>query len=438
MNAWTRRPLRDVCVGVYDGPHATPPKSDHGAVFLGISNLNNGRLDLGDVEYIDEAHWERWTRRVTPQHGDVVFSYETRLGQVAMIPKGLRCCLGRRLGLLRADSSKLDARFLLYTYLSASFQEFLETRVLHGSTVDRLPIADFPDFEISVPPLRTQQGIASVLGALDDKIELNRREDRTLDTLSTALFRSWFVDFDPVQAKRDGRPPIGVPLHAVPLLPIRFEHSAIGPVPEGWVPTPLADCGVWLSGGTPSKQTARYWGGDIPWISAKSLHSFFLDHSEDRVTAAGVANGTRTVPTGSVLFLVRGMSLADEFRFGMAAREVAFNQDTKAIVPHDGIDGVLLALLLSHETDTILGLVDEASHGTKRLQTELIERVNITLPPQPVREALTEPLRVLTRKRLANRRESQTLATLRDTLLDPLLSGEISVAEAEGALAGAV
>ena len=111
---WPWAKMKEVGIEVYDGPHATPPKAERGPVFLGISNLNSGRLDTENVEYIQEDYFPKWTRRVTPKAGDIVFSYETRLGEAAMIPEELRCCLGRRMGLLRCARSVVEPRFLLY------------------------------------------------------------------------------------------------------------------------------------------------------------------------------------------------------------------------------------------------------------------------------------------------------------------------------------
>lgn len=142
---------------IFDGPHATPAKTSNGPVFLGISNLARGRLDLATTEHLSEQDFERWTRRVEPSPGDVVFSYETRLGEAAIIPDGLRCCLGRRMGLLRARSGKVHKRFLLYAYLGPQFQEVLRSRTIHGSTVDRIPLADMPWFPIKIPPTIEEQ-----------------------------------------------------------------------------------------------------------------------------------------------------------------------------------------------------------------------------------------------------------------------------------------
>src|SRR5260370_12457719 len=105
---WRTVPIRDLCEGIYDGPHATPKKTTSGPIFLGIASLSQGRLDLTESEHLSEKDFAIWTRRVTPRYGDIVFSYETRLGEVALIPEGLKCCLGRRMALMRVDRTMAD------------------------------------------------------------------------------------------------------------------------------------------------------------------------------------------------------------------------------------------------------------------------------------------------------------------------------------------
>ena len=137
-NDWQVVSIGSLCEGIYDGPHATPKKTAEGPVFLGISSLNRGKLDLSESAHLSELDFESWTRRVTPQEGDVVFSYETRLGEAAIIPDGLKCCLGRRMALMRPDRAKVDPRFLLFAYLGPSFQKTIRAMSVQGSTVDRV------------------------------------------------------------------------------------------------------------------------------------------------------------------------------------------------------------------------------------------------------------------------------------------------------------
>jgi type I restriction enzyme, S subunit len=200
MNRWPIARIGDIA-DVFDGPHATPEKITSGPIFLGISSLDSGRLNLAASEHLSEDDFTKWTRRVLPTAGDVVFSYETRLGQAALIPEGLRCCLGRRMGLVRPRTDRLDSRYFLYQYLGSDFQLLLQSRTIHGSTVDRIALKEFPDFPVSLPPLSEQRAIAYVLGTLDDKIELNRRMSQTLEAIAQAIFKSWCTDFDSVKAR---------------------------------------------------------------------------------------------------------------------------------------------------------------------------------------------------------------------------------------------
>lgn len=146
-----------------------------------------------------------------------------------------------------------------------------------------------------------------------------------------------------------------------------------------WTTRPLKECGRLLTGGTPSRSEPRFWGGAVPWISAKSLKKFDVVDSEDRLTEAG-ANVSTLVPPGSVLFVVRGMSLANELRVGVSGRELAFNQDLRALVPCEEIEGRYLARFLQGASRQMLTLVDEASHGTKRLTSERFEKLQVPVP----------------------------------------------------------
>src|ERR1019366_4231983 len=142
--------------------------------------------------------------------------------------------------LLRADESKLWPRFLFQFVRSPLFKEQVAA-LTTGSAQPQLPIRDIRRVEIPLPPLAEQKAIAAVLGALDDKIELNRRMNATLEAMARALFQSWFVDFDPVRAKLDGRPPAALDPAPAALFPAHFDHKADGVVPTGWRATTLGE-----------------------------------------------------------------------------------------------------------------------------------------------------------------------------------------------------
>ncbi|MEI6309659.1 MAG: restriction endonuclease subunit S, partial [bacterium] len=181
-------PIKEVYAGMFDGPHATPKPSDSGPIFLGIKNVGaSGQLDLSDVRHISEEEYPRWIKRVEPRSGDIVFSYEATLNRYAMIPKGFRGCLGRRMALVRPDESKACGRFLYYSFFGQEWRNVIAQETLIGSTVDRIPITKFPDFPITVPPLLTQQKIAAILSAYDDLIENNLRRIKILEEMAQNL-----------------------------------------------------------------------------------------------------------------------------------------------------------------------------------------------------------------------------------------------------------
>ncbi len=144
---------------------------------------------------------------------------------------------------------------------------------------------------------------------------------------------------------------------------------------------PLSECGQILSGGTPSKGEASYWGGDIPWFSSKEIRTFELRDSERHVTAIGAENGTKLVPPGTVLFVVRGMSLANEFRVGLTTVAATFNQDVKALIPAADVDGRYLVRCLHWQASRVIGATQQSSHGTKRLPAQVFENIEIPVPP---------------------------------------------------------
>ena len=239
--------LSDICE-IYDGPHATPKKVEAGPWYLSISSLDSGRLNLNESAHISEADFPKWTRRVVPSHNDLVFSYETRLGDAALIPEGLHCALGRRMGLIRVDRNFVDPKFFLYMYLGPRFQEVLRKNTVQGATVDRILLTEMGSFPVQLPRLEDQKAIANILGTLDDKIELNRRMNETLESIARAIFKSWFVDFDPVRAKLEGQSheqlssasAYPMPAEVYDLFPSAFQDSELGKIPEGWEVTPVS------------------------------------------------------------------------------------------------------------------------------------------------------------------------------------------------------
>ena len=156
--SWDRVPVSSVALGIFDGPHATPKPAAEGPVFLGIQNITeDGRIDLSNIRHISEEDYHRWTRRACPEPGDIVFTYEATLNRYAIIPEGFVGCLGRRVALIRPNPKLVHPRYLLAYFMGDEWREVIARNVLLGSTVDRIPLTSFPEFEIALPPMSVHE-----------------------------------------------------------------------------------------------------------------------------------------------------------------------------------------------------------------------------------------------------------------------------------------
>jgi len=165
-DGWHKTTLGEIA-DIFDGPHATPKKTAAGSWYLSISSLKNGRFDLTESARLGEDEFLAWTRRVSPRVGDTMFSYETRVGQAAYWDRDEPAALGRRMGLLRPRESVVDPRFLTLVYLGPQFQALIQTKIVRGATVDRIPIADISTWGLSIPPLEEQERIVAILDKFD-------------------------------------------------------------------------------------------------------------------------------------------------------------------------------------------------------------------------------------------------------------------------------
>ena len=416
---WWEEVLLGNLVDIYDGPHATPKKTPEGPVFLGISNLASGRLNLQQTEHLSENDYLRWTRRVTPMPNDIVFSYETRLGQAALIPEGLRACLGRRMGLLRPRNGVVDARFLLYAFLGKGFQETLRSRTIHGSTVDRIPLTDMAGFPIDVPrAIAEQRAIAHILGTLDDKIELNRRMNATLEAMARALFRSWFVDFDPVRAKMEGRD-TGLPKDIADLFPDRLVDSELGEIPEGWQLKPLDSVacfqnGLALQKFRPSQNEAR-----LPVVKIAQLRAGELNSGE---WASATIKPECIIENGDVVFSWSGSLLVRTWCGGRAA----LNQHLFKVTSKRYPKWFYLHSILSHFPEFQRIAKDKATTMGHIRRHHLTDALCV-VPPDRVIVRVSDMLGGLLERQVANEVTIRILVALRDTLLPRLVSGELRV-----------
>ena len=184
---WKFDAIGEIVEGIYDGPHATPAEADNGPIFLGIKNLTGRGLDMTDIRHINEGDWAQWTRRVAPRAGDIVFSYEATLGFFALIPPGMRCCLGRRLALIRPTEINGCGHFLFHQFVAAPFQQLLAKHTIQGATVNRIALKQFPSYPILNPPEALKLAFDHRVSDLWLKIHTIQAQAQTLATLRDTL-----------------------------------------------------------------------------------------------------------------------------------------------------------------------------------------------------------------------------------------------------------
>ena len=434
VREWEWAPLGELVAEVFDRRGVTPEKlgssfQSSGHRVISAKHIKSSRIDLeaGEDRFVDDITHERWMRsELTP--GDVLVTSEAPLGEVALIYQRLPWCLGQRLFGLRPGPT-VDGRFLYFALRSPVVQVDIQSRAT-GTTAQGIRQPELLRVQIPVPHLSEQRAIGAILGALEEKVEANRRLNDTLDTMARALFKSWFVDFDPVRARIAGRSPFGMDATTAGLFPTKQSPDGI---PTGWVRRPLGEWVDALSGGTPSKGDSSLWGGDVPWISPKVMTEIFADEAESFVTPAAIGNGTRLAPAGATLVMVRGMGLHECVRVSQARREVTFNQDVKALVPRHIAPSLLLLALLDAQADLLLK-VESSGHGTGKLPSEILLAHPIIMPALDAQHRLSTTFDTLLDRIALTRQESRTLAELRDLLLPKLLSGELRIREAEKAV----
>jgi type I restriction enzyme S subunit len=288
---------------------------------------------------------------------------------------------------------------------SPQFKSYIDT-IITGVNVPHISGRDIKRFSFRLPDEHTQERVVDVLSSYDGLIENNRRRIALLEEAAGQLYREWFD-----RLRFPG-----------------YEHTRIADgVPDGWRNVTFGDCATMLSGGTPSKKNSRYWDGDIPWVTAKDLKVNRILDSKNHVTDDGADNGTRRVPAGTILFVVRGMSLAKEFRVAVATREVTFNQDLKALRIKEGVAPHFLFNFLMASKRQIMGICGEAAHGTKKLETDRLLSLPVLLPDDRIQRQYVEFAKPTFDLMQRLEQQSLRLAEARDLLLPRLISGEVEV-----------
>jgi type I restriction enzyme S subunit len=415
---WQTLPLEDCMAAIIDYRGKTPEKTNFGVPLVTAKVIKGGRIERPD-EFIAEADFDSWMRRGMPERGDIVMTTEAPLGEVAQLD-GTKVALAQRVITLRGKPDLLDNTFLKFLLQSCEVQEELRSRGT-GTTVVGIRQSELRKVSLTLPPLAEQKAIAAVLGALDDKIELNRRMNATLEAMARALFQSWFVDFDPVRAKLDGRQPPNLDPATAALFPDSFQDSELGEIPKGWRTGTLGELVELRTGrvdATPAKDHLRY-------VALEDMPAKSIDLSGFQLGSA-VNSSIIAFRKGDVLF---GSMRPYFHKVGLAFFDGITRSTTFVLRPRK--DCYQHFALLHFFSDDVVAHSTTASVGTTipYVKWDSLESYCIPVPPDSLLEAFENTVGPLVQRIAAQGEESRTLATLRDTLLPKLLRGELSVAK---------
>jgi len=406
--------IREKALLIGDGYRAKNSEfvDDGGLPFIRVGDITSRiRTDVRDELPLSRV--EHYEPKVS-QTNDSLITMKGTVGRVARVSSTTRRFVySPQISFWRVrDPLRLDPRFVSYWLRSPAFAEQAFATKSGTDMADYINLRDQRRMSLLLPPLATQQRVAAVLSAFDELIEINERRIELLEDLARSLYREWFVRFR-------------FPGHAE----VDFTDSELGPIPERWEVVRLGSTAKWFSGGTPSTTEPAFWDGDIPWISSGSLKSMLLDRSDRSVTPAGASVGSRIVERDTLLFVVRGMSLAREFRVGVAERTLAFGQDCKALLANDGVEPLYLAFSVFERRDDIQGMVELAGHGTGKLSTDRLKAVKYPLPPEPVQRAFVETVTPIREALATHAARSRQLAATRDLLLPRLVTGRLDISD---------
>lgn len=422
MTAVTR--LDDLCEAVVDCPHSTPVWTDNGALVLRSQNIRGGRLDLSTKSFTDEDHYRDRSRRAEVRAGDIVITREAPMGEVCMIPPGLRCCLGQRMVLLRPNALKCDGRYLLYALQSQSLREQISWSEGTGSTVSNLRIPNLKALRVPTPCMKQQEGIGSTLGALDDKIEQNRRTARSLERLAREIFRAWFVDFEPVKAKAAGATAFpSMPQPVFDALPTRFVDSDIGPVPEGWMPKAVSS----VFEVNPARLLRK--DEPAPHLDMKNMPT--EGHAPESWMVRPVGSGMRFMNGDTLVAritpcLENGKTAFVDF---LSDGQIAWGSTEYIVLRPKAPLPPVFAYCLAR-TDEFRDFAIQNMTGTsgrQRVTPTAMDHFQIAVPSAAAAFGFGEIVQPLFRCIRAVMDESRKLADMRDYLLPKLLSGDVQV-----------
>lgn len=399
------RTIRELCSVVVDCPHSTPKWTANGKIVIRNNNIKHGRIDFSSPSYTDDEHFAQRIKRAKPQPGDIIITREAPIGDVGMIPENTECCLGQRMVLLRANQSVCDNFYLLYSLQSLYVQHQISWSEGTGTTVSNLRIPHLEQIQIPYLPLEQQAKISSVLRALEEKIENNRRLNDNLQQQLTAIYKSWYQDFSLVNDTE-------------------LVETAYGTIPKGWHYVLLGDLCQSIS------VTHKFDKNALIFLNTGDVEDGRFLHSNLMAVKEMPGQAKKTIAPGDILYSeIRPINRhfayvnfpSDNYVVSTKLMVIrAKNFDTRRLYHYLTSENVLNELQLQAESRS----------GTfPQIRFENVSKLPILIADEQTESEFVKILHTVFDQIEQLNRENKQLSELRDTLLPKLMSGEIDVSD---------
>ena len=407
--------LNNLCLNITDGEHGTIQNDNDGRYFL-LSNKNiiNGQIIISDADRrINKESFSKINKRTKLENGDLVISTVGVLGKLAIIKaENLNYDFQRSVGIVKCDEKKINTKYLYY-YLNTQFVQNRLNHLSKGAVQKCLFISDLKNLEIDFPDLPTQQKIASVLSALDDKIELNNRINVELEAMAKTLYDYWFVQFDfPNEEAKPYKSSGGKMV---------YNETLKREIPEGWEVKKLKKVLKTYLGGTPSTKNLEYWRGNIPWLNSGEVANFPLINTEQFISKEAVKNSsTKFLKKGSVL-----LSITRHLRVNILGIDACVNQSVAGIEENEKFKYPYIYFFLINDINRLMSLRSGAQQP--HINKETVDTIPFLVPSENILNKYYIIATPIFEKIFNNAKQNQELSALRDWLLPMLMNGQVKV-----------
>lgn len=432
LTSWTKAQLDDCLDALLDYRGKSPKKSTSGIPVLSAKVVKTAGLLRPIEQTISPDYYETWMTRGFPKPDDVVMTTEAPLGEVIQLDEETsKYALGQRIVCMRGKTEVLDSTFLRYLLTSPKQQANLAASST-GTTVLGISQKALRKLEISFPEMEEQVAIGKLLRALDDKIELNRRMNETLEEMARELFRDWLVDFGPTRRQIEGATnPVAIMGGAfpaekaaslAPLFPAAFGEDGL---PEGWESGEVAD----LADLNPKSWTARKHPQNVEYVDLSNTKWGRIEETTNYDWGEAPSRARRVLEIGDTIV---GTVRPGNGSYSLVGREGLTGSTGFAVLrpkQGDAVEFVYCALTSPENIEGLANLADGGAYPA--INPKVVAATGIALADQGVMSVFSEVTRSMFAKRHANEQESQTLAEMRDLLLPKLMSGEIRVGNVE-------